>query len=82
MGHGKCHITDSSACFRRSRLVVHHVTMARVVERSRLSWNTANDAVLLEGRYMGQADSAPVPGGRVHVPGLSRLTKPLRGHNS
>lgn len=36
--------------------VVQHVSVARVAEASAVSWNTANDAVLAEGRRALIAD--------------------------
>jgi hypothetical protein len=44
-------------------IVVQHLTVARIAEALAVSWNTANDAVLAEGRRVLISEPAP-PRGR------------------
>ncbi|WP_058955189.1 ISL3 family transposase [Kocuria rhizophila] len=46
-------------------LVVDHLTIARIAESLAVSWNTANDAVLAEGRRVLIDDPKRFDGGRV-----------------
>ena len=46
-------------------LVVQHLTVARVAEGLAVSWNTANDAVLAEGKRLLIADPARLDGVKV-----------------
>lgn len=58
-------LSRAAVCWALVALVAQHLTVARIAEALDLSWDTANDAVLTEGRRLLIDDPARFDGARV-----------------
>jgi hypothetical protein len=59
------HATAATPSFRKNPIVCQHLTVARVAEALAISWDTANNAVLDEGRRVLISDPHRLDGVRV-----------------